>query len=53
MSGTRFSLTANVTAELVRRSYSDADIGKLWSGNLLRVWRQTERVAAARQTGLE
>ena len=31
--------TANVTAELVRRGYSAADIDKLWGGNLLRVWQ--------------
>lgn len=27
----------NLTAELVRRGYSDADIAKIWGGNLLRV----------------
>lgn len=32
------SQTANVTAGLRRRGFSDADIAKLWSGNLLRVW---------------
>ncbi|MGH7448494.1 MAG: dipeptidase, partial [Longimicrobiales bacterium] len=37
--------TFNVTVELVRRGYSEDDIRKLWGGNLLRVWRQTERVA--------
>lgn len=31
------SQTLNVTRELVRRGYSDADIEKLWGGNLLRV----------------
>ncbi len=36
----------NVTLELVRRGYSEEDIAKLWSGNLLRVWREVERVAA-------
>ena len=30
---------ANVTAELKRRGYRDADIDKLWSGNVLRVWQ--------------
>jgi membrane dipeptidase len=34
-----------VTAELVARGYSEKDIGLLWSGNLLRVWREAERVA--------
>lgn len=39
--------TFNVTRELVGRGYSEADIAKLWGGNLLRVWRQAEAVAAA------
>ena len=38
--------TPAVTAELVARGYSAREIEKLWSGNLLRVWRETERVAA-------
>lgn len=38
--------TPNVTAELVRRGYSADEIDLLWSGNLLRVWREVERVAA-------
>jgi len=38
--------TPNITAELVRRGYSAKDIDLLWSGNLLRVWREAERVAA-------
>jgi membrane dipeptidase len=37
--------TMNVTAELVRRQYSEEDIAKLWSGNLLRVWREVEAAA--------
>jgi membrane dipeptidase len=41
--------TFNVTLELVRRGYSDDEIRKLWGGNLLRVWRETERVAARLQ----
>jgi membrane dipeptidase len=40
------SETPNVTLELVRRGYSEEDIAKLWGGNLLRVWREVERVAA-------
>jgi membrane dipeptidase len=40
--------TPNVTAELVARGYSADDIALLWSGNLLRVWREVERVAARR-----
>ncbi len=38
--------TFNVTIELVRRGYSKEEIAKLWGGNLLRVWREVERVAA-------
>jgi membrane dipeptidase len=38
--------TPNVTAELVRRGYTSEEIDLLWNGNLLRVWRETERVAA-------
>ncbi len=39
------SETFNVTLELVRRGYSEEQIGKLWSGNLLRVMEAVERVA--------
>ena len=35
----------NVTLELTRRGYSESQIAKLWSGNLLRVWRDVEKVA--------
>jgi membrane dipeptidase len=35
----------NITIELVRRGYSEADIGKLWSGNFLRVLGQAETVS--------
>jgi membrane dipeptidase len=35
----------NVTLELVRRGYTEEQIGKLWSGNLLRVWGDVEKVA--------
>ncbi|MGH6616875.1 dipeptidase [Sphingomonas sp.] len=31
--------TANVTAALKRRGYTPAQIDKLWSGNVLRVWQ--------------
>lgn len=37
------SETPNVTAELVRRGYSEEEIVKLWGGNLLRVMEATER----------
>ena len=35
----------NVTVELVRRGYSEEDIGKIWGGNLMRVWRAVARVS--------
>jgi membrane dipeptidase len=37
--------TFNVTLELVRRGYTEEQIGKIWSGNLLRVWGEVEKVA--------
>ncbi|MDC7993553.1 dipeptidase [Altibacter sp. HG106] len=39
------SETFNVTLELVRRGYSEAEIEKLWSGNLLRVLDEVEAIA--------
>jgi membrane dipeptidase len=38
-----------LTAELLRRGYSDADVRKILGGNLLRVMRQAETVAARLQ----
>ena len=35
----------NVTIELVRRGYTEEQILKIWGGNLLRVWRDVEKVA--------
>ena len=40
------SESMSVTRELLARGYSEEDIAKLWGGNLLRVWREVERVAA-------
>jgi membrane dipeptidase len=40
------SQALNVTRELVRRGYTEQQIAKLWSGNLLRVMRDVEKVAA-------
>ncbi len=37
--------TYNVTRELVERGYSEEEVAKLWSGNLLRVWQEVEEVA--------
>ena len=45
------SETFNVTLELVKRGYSEEDIRKMWGGNLLRVWREVETVAAEIQAG--
>ena len=39
------SETFNITLELVRRGYSEADIAKIWSGNLLRVMDDVQKVA--------
>lgn len=39
-----------LTAELLRRGYSDADVGKILGGNLIRVMRQAETVAARLQS---
>jgi membrane dipeptidase len=39
--------TYNVTAELVRRGYAEREIEKIWSGNLLRVLEEVERVAVS------
>lgn len=35
----------NVTAELLQRGYSEADIAKLWGGNFLRVWDDVQKAA--------
>ncbi|MHC4515904.1 MAG: dipeptidase [Planctomycetota bacterium] len=37
--------TFNVTLELVRRGYTEAEIGKIRSGNTLRLWGEVERIA--------
>jgi membrane dipeptidase len=39
------SETFNVTLELVRRGYSEEQISKLWSGNLLRVMEEVQKAA--------
>ena len=43
--------TFNVTLELVRRGYTEEQIGKIWSGNLLRVWADVEKVAKEIRAG--
>lgn len=39
------SESLNVTAELVRRGYTEQEIAKIWGGNLLRVMERVEKVA--------
>ena len=39
------SETKNVTAELVKRGYSEQEIEKLWGGNLLRVLDEVQAIA--------
>lgn len=43
------SETLNVTAELVRRGYTEEEIRKLWGGNTLRILKAAEDVAAQTQ----
>lgn len=43
------SETFNVTLELVKRGYTENEIGKLWSGNLLRVLDECQKIAAELQ----
>jgi|TARA_B100000446_G_scaffold173098_1_gene181793 microsomal dipeptidase-like Zn-dependent dipeptidase len=40
------SETFSVTLELVRRGYTEEEIGMLWSGNLLRVLDEVQAIAA-------
>ena len=40
----------NVTLELVRRGYTEEQIGKMWSGNLLRVWGEVDKVSQRLRT---
>jgi microsomal dipeptidase-like Zn-dependent dipeptidase len=47
------SETLNVTVELVKRGYTEAEIAKLWSGNLLRVLDKVQEVAQKIQKGEE
>jgi len=39
------SETFNVTLELMKRGYTEEQIGKIWSGNLLRVMEEVQRMA--------
>jgi membrane dipeptidase len=44
------SETFNITLEMVRRGYTEEQISKIWSGNLLRVMEQVEKVAKQLQS---
>tara|TARA_B100000795_G_C22758784_1_gene422689 strand:- start:3 stop:1313 length:1311 start_codon:yes stop_codon:yes gene_type:complete len=44
------SETLNVTAELVKRGYTESQISQLWSGNLLRVLEDVARIAKELQS---
>ena len=39
----------NITIELVRRGYSEADIEKIWGKNLIRVFNEVQAVAESIQ----
>ena len=39
------SQAPNVTRGLLRRGYSPEDVGRIWGGNFVRVWREAERVS--------
>lgn len=44
LSGCRdVSQLENITAEMIRRGYSDQDLQKFWSGNFLRVFSEVEK----------
>lgn len=43
--------SVNVTRELVRRGYTEEQISKIWSGNLLRVLEEVEQTAKKIQSG--
>ncbi|MDA9588691.1 dipeptidase, partial [Flavobacteriaceae bacterium] len=45
------SKTFNVTLEMVKRGYTEQEIAKIWSGNLLRVLDETSEVAKELQKG--
>jgi membrane dipeptidase len=38
----------NITIELLRRGYSNADIGKIWGGNIMRVFCEVEKKAQSK-----
>jgi len=40
----------NITMELLRRGYTESEIKKIWGGNLLRAFREVEKVAVKMRT---
>ena len=38
------SESPNITRELIRRGYTEADVNRIWGGNLLRVWRAVQAI---------
>jgi len=40
----------NITRELIRRGYTETEIRKIWGGNLLRVFKEVEKVAEKEKT---
>ena len=45
------SETQNVTSALRNRGYSEAEIAKIWGGNLMRVLDETQKIAEQMQKG--
>lgn len=43
--------SGNVTAELLRRGYTEDEIRRVWGGNLLRVWREVRRLSDGARHG--
>ncbi len=43
----------NLTAELLRRGYSEEDLGKMWGSNVMRVLTEVQAVAAELQAALD
>lgn len=43
----------NLTVELLRRGYSEEDLGKMWGANVMRVLAEVQEVAATLQAGIE
>ena len=44
------SETLNVTLELVKRGYTEEEISKIWSGNLLRVLDEVQEISSQLQS---